>query len=87
VIVQQGTGSTSLLMGLSNSISAALSTRFGLHVSTIRKHLQQAKIEEWGKVQQVDSEAGDTIRSSGLMKFRVTEDHRDAMFVRVCHIP
>ncbi|KAH9023711.1 hypothetical protein EDB85DRAFT_1870587 [Lactarius pseudohatsudake] len=81
VVVQRGTESTSLLTGLSNSIAAALSTRFGLHVSVIRKYLQRANIEEWGKVRRVDSEAGDTIHSSGLMK--PTADRRDATFVRV----
>ncbi|KAI9430414.1 hypothetical protein H4582DRAFT_2063825 [Lactarius indigo] len=38
------------------------------------------KIEEWGKVRRVDSEAGDTIHSSGLMK--LSADRRDATFVR-----
>ncbi|KAI9434899.1 hypothetical protein H4582DRAFT_1818363 [Lactarius indigo] len=80
VVVQRGTESTSLLTGLSNLIAAALSTRFGLHVSVIRKYLQQANIEEWGKVRRVDSEAGDTIHSSGLMK--PTADRQDATFVR-----
>ncbi|KAI9429226.1 hypothetical protein H4582DRAFT_1827305 [Lactarius indigo] len=46
----------------------------------IRKYLQQANIEEWGKVWRVDSEAGDTIHSLGLMK--PTADRRDATFVR-----
>ncbi|KAI9431721.1 hypothetical protein H4582DRAFT_1822048, partial [Lactarius indigo] len=80
MIVQQGTGSTSLSTGLSNLTAAALSTRFGLHISTIQKYLRQAKIEEWGKVRCVDSEAGDTIHSSGLMK--LSADRRDATFVR-----
>ncbi|KAI9433386.1 hypothetical protein H4582DRAFT_1819870, partial [Lactarius indigo] len=39
-------------------------------------------IEEWGKVQRVDSEAGDTIHSSGLQVMRPTADCRDATFVR-----
>lgn len=81
MIVQNGTGSTSLSAGLSNSITAALSTRFGLQVSTIRNHLQQARVEEWGKVRRIDSDAGDLVHSSGLMK--PTVDHRDATFVRV----
>ena len=83
VVVQQGTGNTSLLPGLSKSIAAVLSTRFGVHISTIRKYLQQATIEEWGKVRRIDSDAGDMIHSSGLMKPSV--DHRDATFVRVSH--
>ena len=70
-------------MGLSNSITAALLTRFGLHVSTIRKYLKHARIEEWGKVQRIDSDVGDLVHSSGLMK--PTADHRDATFVRVSH--
>ncbi|KAI9435658.1 hypothetical protein BJY52DRAFT_1422103 [Lactarius psammicola] len=37
-------------------------------------------IEEWGKVQRVDSEAGDTIHSSGLIQ--PTADCRDTTFVR-----
>jgi hypothetical protein len=83
VFVQQGAGNTSLPTGISNSITAALSTRFGLRVPTIRKHLHQARIEEWGKVQRVDSDAGDTIHSSGLMT--LTADRRDATFVRVSY--
>jgi hypothetical protein len=71
-------------MGLSNSITATLSTRFGLHVSTIRTHLRNARIEEWGKLKWVDSDAGDTINSSGLMK--ITGDCRDATFVRVSRV-
>ncbi|KAI9449315.1 hypothetical protein BJY52DRAFT_1206401 [Lactarius psammicola] len=50
------------------------------YFSTIRKYLQQARIEEWGKVQRVDSEAGDTIHSLGLIQ--PTADRRDATFVR-----
>ncbi|KAH9034335.1 hypothetical protein EDB85DRAFT_1863998, partial [Lactarius pseudohatsudake] len=72
--------------GLSNSIAAALSTRFDIHISAIRQHLQQAKIEEWGKVRWIDSEAGDTIHSSGLRAMRPTADRWDATFVRVSHI-
>ena len=81
VLVQEGADNTSLSTGLSNSIAAALSTRFGVQVSTIRKYLQQARVEEWGRVQRVDSDAGDTIHSSGLMT--PTADRRDATFVRV----
>ncbi|KAH9009866.1 hypothetical protein EDB85DRAFT_2241680 [Lactarius pseudohatsudake] len=81
VVVQQGAGHTSLPTGLSNSIAAALSTRFDVHISVIRQHLQQAKIEEWGKVRWIDSEAGDTIHSSGLRAMRPTADRRDATFV------
>jgi len=65
-------------------IAATLSTRFELQVSVVRKYLQQADIKEWGKVRQVDSEAGDTIHSSGLTK--VTVDQRDATFVQVSHM-
>jgi len=83
--VQQGAGNTSLSTGLSNLIATALSTRFGLHVSITRKYLQQARIEEWGKVQRVDSDAGDTIYSSGLTS--LTADRRDATFVRVSQSP
>ena len=83
MFVQQGVGNTSLSTGLSTSIATALSTQFGLHVSTIRKYLQQAQIEEWGKVQRVDSDAGDTIYSSGLTTLNA--DRRDATFVRVSH--
>lgn len=88
VVVQQSTQlvstSESLSTGLSNSIAAALSTRFNLPVSITRKYLQKADIEEWGKVRRVDSEAGDTMHSSGLSKHRV--DQRDATFVRVSDI-
>ena len=49
----------------------------------MHKYLQQAQIKEWGKVQRVDSDAGDMIYSSGLTT--LDADRRDATFVRVSH--
>ena len=83
IVVQQGTGNTLLLSGLLKSITAVLLTQFGVHISTIWKYPQQATIEEWGKVQQINSDAGDIIHSSGLMK--PSADHWDATFVWVSH--
>ena len=48
------------------SIAMALSTQFHLPVTDVRKLLQVAVIEEWGKVCRVDSEEGDTIQMSKL---------------------
>ncbi|PBK79794.1 hypothetical protein ARMGADRAFT_1049109 [Armillaria gallica] len=66
---------------LSASVSLALKTRF-IHVDlkVIRKHLKTAFVEEWGTVQRVDSEEGDTMHASSMYKHG--EDHCDPMFVR-----
>lgn len=59
----------------------ALVTQFDSCVGIVRAALQEAEIEEWGKVQQIDSEAGDTMWSSSL---GVTQnDRHDATFVCV----
>jgi hypothetical protein len=86
VIVQHGAkpGNVSLSTGLLNAIATALSTWFDIPVSSVRKYLQEADIEEWGKVRWVYSEAGDTIHSSSLLKHAV--DWRDATFVWVSDI-
>jgi hypothetical protein len=47
----------------------------------VRTAIKNAEIKEWGKVQQIDTEAGDTIWSSGLGV--VQDDRRDATFVCV----
>jgi hypothetical protein len=60
---------------------AALSTRFQKPVGTIRRHLNDAVIEEWGKVRRIDSDAGDTMSASLLGTSR--DDSRDATYVRV----
>ena len=63
------------------ALIGALATRFDQQVGVIRRALNNAEIEEWGKVQRIDSEAGDIMRSSCL---GVTQDDgRDATFVRV----
>lgn len=67
--------------GILKSIAAALSTRFSIPVTNIRKLLKDATVQEWGKVRRVDSEEGDTIKSSSLG--RKASDRRDATFVRV----
>ncbi|KAJ7588304.1 hypothetical protein C8J56DRAFT_786059, partial [Mycena floridula] len=58
----------------------ALATRFNVTVNIIRTALKDAMIEEWGRVQRIDSAAGDVIRSSSLGTIR--EDSRDATYVR-----
>jgi hypothetical protein len=66
------------------ALIGALATRFKTKISVIKQHLDSAVVEEWGKVQRVDSDAGDIMTSSTL---RVTrDDSRDATFVRVCVI-
>lgn len=47
----------------------------------IRKALNNAGIEEWGKVQRIDSEAGDIVWSSCLDGSQ--DGRRDATFVCV----
>lgn len=69
--------------GVLNSICAALATRYSTPVTQIRKHVKTATIMEWAKVRRVDSDEGDTIRSSSLL-CKVSEDSRDASFARVC---
>ncbi|KIM44367.1 hypothetical protein M413DRAFT_68393 [Hebeloma cylindrosporum] len=71
--------------GILKSVAAALSTWFGIPVTTIRKLLKDATIQEWGKVRRVDSEEGDTIQSFSLG--RKATDRRDATFVRVRQLP
>lgn len=67
------------------ALIGALATRFNKRVGVIRTALKDADIEEWGKVQRIDSDAGDIMWSSSL---RVTQDDgRDATFVRVSLLP
>lgn len=70
-----------LSIGIIKSIAAALSTRFRISVTNIRKLLKDSTVQEWGKVRRVDSEEGDTIQSCSLG--RKASDARDATFVRV----
>ncbi|KAJ7571926.1 hypothetical protein C8J56DRAFT_810291 [Mycena floridula] len=58
----------------------ALATRFSVRLGVIQHCIKYADIEEWGRVQRIDSDAGDTIRSAGLGTIR--EDSRDATYVR-----
>ncbi|KAH7879638.1 uncharacterized protein C8R40DRAFT_1200788 [Lentinula edodes] len=58
----------------------ALSTWFQKRVGVVRKSLEMAHIENWGKIQCIDSEAGDTMRASEAR--RAGDDHRDASYVR-----
>ncbi|KAJ6483371.1 hypothetical protein C8R45DRAFT_830568, partial [Mycena sanguinolenta] len=64
------------------SIAAALSTQSGAEMLEVNKALRTAVIDEWGKVQRVDSDEGDTMWSCSVGT--VSEDSRDATFVRVC---
>ena len=70
-----------LNIGIIKSIAAALSTRFRISVTNIRKLLKESTVQEWGKVRRVDREEGDTIQSYSLG--RRASDARDATFVRV----
>jgi hypothetical protein len=63
------------------SIAAALATRFDMHIAVVKKQLEKAEVEEWGKVRRIDSTAGDTMRASSLGISR--DDTRDATYVRV----
>jgi hypothetical protein len=63
------------------SIAGALATRFDTDVATVKRHLRNLEIEEWGKVRRVDSDAGDTMIASSLVAPR--DDTRDATYVRV----
>ncbi len=73
--------------GVTNSVCAALATRFStatkkVKVQTICPHLQLAHIRQWGRVRRINSDAGDTIRA--VLTSTTTDDSRDATFVRVC---
>ncbi len=59
----------------------ALVTRLQRPLGIVKQHLQQADITEWGKVQRIDSDAGDMMRASKLGILR--DDSRDASWVRV----
>lgn len=64
-------------------IAAALATRYEkASVSRVKKELEGAIIEEWGKVRRVDSEGGDTMVASSMKGVNL-DDSRDATFVRV----
>jgi hypothetical protein len=63
------------------SIAGALATRFHTDVATVKRHLRNLEIEEWGKVCRVDSDAGDTMIASSLVVPH--NDTRDATYVRV----
>lgn len=63
------------------TIAAALATRFDTSVAVVKKYLENAKVEEWGKVRRVDSTEGDTMHASSLGIRR--DDTRDATYVRV----
>ncbi|KAF5353611.1 hypothetical protein D9758_013768 [Tetrapyrgos nigripes] len=65
----------------------ALVTRFDdeneNHVThgVVQRHLKDADVQVWGKVQRIDSEEGETMRASEVGNVRA-EDHRDASYVR-----
>lgn len=74
--------------GLLTALCAALVTRFdtrGVNVTKVRKHLKNAQIDIWGRVRRIDSDEGDTIRASHVVKS--PEDARDATFLRVSTNP
>ncbi|KAK0458724.1 uncharacterized protein EV420DRAFT_1620490 [Desarmillaria tabescens] len=61
-------------------VYGALVTRLQHPLGTVKRYLQNADIIEWGKVQRIDSDAGDTMRASELGTIR--DDSRDASWVR-----
>lgn len=52
-----------------------------LPIAKVKNLVQDAIITEWGKVRRIDSDAGDTMRSSSLGI--QAQDSRDATFIRV----
>ncbi|KAJ7745839.1 hypothetical protein DFH07DRAFT_869646 [Mycena maculata] len=62
------------------TIAAALSTRTNATMAQVNRALQDASVDEWGKVRRVDSDEGDTMCSCSLGT--VAGDSRDATFVR-----
>lgn len=63
------------------ALIGALATRFNVTIGVVKRHLRTADIEEWGKVQRIDSDEGDVMRTAHLGSVR--DDSRDATFVRV----
>ena len=53
-----------------NSIAAALATRFNVSIATVRPYLDDATVEEWGKLRRIDSDAGDTMWASSCCAIR-----------------
>ncbi|KAJ7138713.1 hypothetical protein C8R43DRAFT_893149 [Mycena crocata] len=62
------------------TIAVALSTHLDATMKIVNTALQDALVEEWGKVCHVDSEEGDTMRSCSLGT--TVEDGRDSTHVR-----
>jgi hypothetical protein len=62
-------------------VAAALATRFDVNIRLIKKYLNDADVDEWGKVRRIDSDAGDIMCASSLATKH--EDSRDATYVRV----
>src|SRR5262245_27970138 len=60
-------------------IAVCLATRFNLSVAQIRRHLEKARIKQYGKVKRLGG--GDIMNASMLVP--VGEDRRDASFIRV----
>lgn len=74
-------------VGHLQGIAAALATRYEKSsVTLVKKALEDAVIEEWGKVRRVDSEEGDTIVASSMHASVGPDDSRDASFVRVSRL-
>ncbi|THU81651.1 hypothetical protein K435DRAFT_571382, partial [Dendrothele bispora CBS 962.96] len=68
-----------------NLLIGALVTRFtvhgGNHVTpkVVKQYLEAADIQEWGKVQRIDSDVGETMRASAVGK--IPDDNRDTFYV------
>ncbi|KAK0470469.1 uncharacterized protein EV420DRAFT_1616583 [Desarmillaria tabescens] len=62
------------------ALQGALVTRLKCPLGTVKRHLQQANVMEWGQVQCIDLDAGDTMRASELGV--VHDDSRDASWVQ-----
>jgi len=71
--------------GVEQAVTAALATRFGVQMATIRRLMRDGSLHEFGRARQVNSNEGDTFRAASSLSPAVVEDHRDATFVRVCY--
>ena len=54
---------------LIGSIAAALATHFDAPITTVQPYLDATGVEEWGKLCQIDSDAGDTMWASSYCTF------------------
>lgn len=65
-------------------IAVCLTTRFGIHYSAAKRLVSSENVEAYSKVRRLDSEGGDTMSASSLV--RQTRDRRDATWIRVRYV-